>query len=371
MNIHVLISKEVSSSIAEGLPELLKEVGPMTFKFPKKYEVDFGDAEVLTWKELFDACAGYRSANNFPRTDLIIVVTDIPNQNNWFSAMDFNNTTHGFVHAGDWELYLESEPVYPIAYQMVALVLHKYLTYDEPDKMEERVHLRPIGCVSDMNANKRDVSIQLRAADICTQCLAILTPKIGADMIGQSLRIFNSIRSEMLTARNFLQNLPLSVIKVTGSGRLLLMDNNEIDIKLSPIQKTLYIFFLYRNEEMHISKLADYREDLNAIYNIVDDWEKSNDDDAVKAGLMERHEAVDKITNALEERNGSANYTISKLNKKIGEMLGSALGKSYFLKNKVRSGPYSIALPEELVDMDRDYWRSLIKQTIIETKKYL
>ena len=69
-----------------------------------------------SWADLFDLCQQYREKENLPQSDLVILLTDVANDHNWFCALDPKNPCSGFVHTDDWKHYVQCSEVFPVAY---------------------------------------------------------------------------------------------------------------------------------------------------------------------------------------------------------------------------------------------------------------
>ena len=320
MKIHLIRSKDVSNDLYEGLESLLVEKGPMTFHFDDKFTVDFGDADVLSWKEIFRECSNYRDSKSIPKMELVVIVTNKKNDQNWFSAMDFDNPINGFVHSGEWDLFLDTEPQHPVAFQVVALVLHKFLVYDEGESvLYERTHEEPRGCISDMCSDKKQVTLQTRAADICPDCLQILVTKVSSNVITQAFRLIDSIRGKMLFITRYLKDLPLNRLLVSRRGTLRL-EGVEIELKLSPQEKTLYIFLLLHGQPIGLGTLDDHYTTLLGIYKIVTDNFSGIDDPETRlAKALQQHET---IMNMLNIATGTAQQVVAKIRKKVMTTVG-------------------------------------------------
>ena len=381
MKIHLIRSKDVSNDLYEGLESLLVEKGPMTFHFDDNYAVDFGDAEVLAWDRLFEACADYRIRKKISKDELIFILTNIPNDEDWFSAIDVRNATDGFVHTGDWEQYFTSEPVHPVAYQIVALILHKFIAYSEPDQMMNRVHHKPIGCVSDFCDEKDEVILQTRAADICNDCLSLLEQRASSDVIIQSFRSMESIRGQRLFARRLSGKVPQCRLVVHANGDIQVEGYGNAQLKFRPMDAALYLFLLYHGKPVALSELYDYWDELFAIYNIISDWESPIDDDAIRSGILERNTTIDNLTNSLDNTNNRASEAVSRIRKDILQQLGEAHAKEITIsdfKVEQKNVPSSkkepvkkyIPLAAEFIIMDRPYWEQLISKTLKRTQEY-
>jgi len=381
MKIHLIRSKDVSKDLFEGVESLLVERGPMTFHFDENYAVDFGEAEVLSWEEIFQECRKYRASKKNSASDLIILLTNKPNDEDWFSAIDVRNATDGFVHTGDWEQYFTSEPVHPVAYQIVALILHKFIAYSEPDQMMNRVHRKPIGCVSDFCDDKAEVVLQTRAADICNDCLQLLEERVPADMIIQSFRILESIRGQTLFARRLIGKIPQCKLQVDSKGKIEVQGYGYAPLSFKPMDAALYLFLLYHGKPIGLSALYDHWDELFAIYNILSDWESPIDDDAIRSDILERDTTIDNLTNSLENSNNRASEAVSRIRREIRQQLGEEHAKEITIsdvkvehKSTRRSKKESILkyipLAAEFIIMDRPYWKQLIAKTLKRTQEY-
>jgi hypothetical protein len=357
MNIHLIRSKDVSDDLYDALEALLSDKGPLAFHFTEDYAADFEEQEVLSWEELYSVCSSYRFSKNIPESELIILLTDKPNEGGWFSAMDFNNPTHGFVHSGGWEAYLDAEPQHPVAYQVVALVLHKFIVYDDgSDALESRTHDDPIGCVSDMCNDKRQVILQTRMADICTDCLHILAEKVEIKLITQAFRLIDSIRSKMLFTTRFLERVPLSRLSVSRAGRIRLKGLMDMELELSPQEKTIYIFLLLQGRPIGISELDNYYDELLGIYKIITEADMDNSD----AVREVQHITISNLINATTD---VAYQVISKIRKKIKTIIGPEFARHYTISDDSNKRK-QITLDPQLIDVEREWWEAEMKRVI-------
>ena len=108
----------------------------------------------------------------------MLLLTDIANEKNWFSMLDNRNPLNGFIHTADWNYYLHSNPAYPIAYSVIALVLQKYM-FENTKEMLGHIHHQPIGCVNDFCEDKKEIILKLRTGDICFNCFQLIEHKIN------------------------------------------------------------------------------------------------------------------------------------------------------------------------------------------------
>ena len=127
----------------------------------------------------------------------------------------------------------------------------------------------------------------------------------------------------------------LSRLVITKDYRLLLPDYNNIEIKMEPIVKAVYLLFLKHPEGIAFKCLPDYREELAEIYTKLR-----------ATGLSDRAmQSIEDVTNPL----------LNSINEKCARIRGAFvcqfdnhLAKHYYIDG-LRGEPKKIALPRELV----------------------
>lgn len=127
----------------------------------------------------------------------------------------------------------------------------------------------------------------------------------------------------------------LSKLVITKDYRLMLPDYNNIEIKMEPLAKAVYLLFLNHPEGISFKHLPDYREELANIY--------------VKlkpAGLTERAmQSIEDVTNPM----------LNSINEKCARIRGAFVGQfddhmaRHYYIDGIRGQDKKIALPRELV----------------------
>jgi hypothetical protein len=270
------------------------------------------------WENLFETCARYRKKEKIPNGELAILLTDVANEHNWFSAMDPNNLNNGFVHTGEWQHYVHCSSVFPVAYLTASLLLQKHM-FRNYDDLNANVHDFPLGCINDFCEDKRNIILKLRTADICLDCSKLLEEKLEPLIVEQMLRLFEGVRLRILFNQNFRQGLKPSKLKVTKAGRFLLPDYGNIEIKLRPLEKTLYLFYLLHHEGVRLTHLADHKEELKQLY-----FRFTNTGE-----LPLIYSRIDDLCNALSN---SASEKISKIKKAFEKTVGQKLAAHYIIQ---------------------------------------
>ena len=312
----------------------------LDFKF--KYESDIKrinyDKDLglpLSWRELFSICDFYRNTFNIDSNDFIILLTMRRNALNWFSHCENKNA---FIHTGDWEYFTNANPKYPIAYQVIENVMQSLMKLDTTNIPNVNVHTDSRGCMNDFCQNKEQIIIKLRTADICSGCAEkIQNENIDIKIISQTLQIFEGIRNELLFKQKFNKQVLPVPITINERKQILLPKLNNLEIRLNPLFKTLYIFYLSHTEGVRLNELNDFRAELLSLYN--------------KLSVSDNNEtSALRITNLVNPFGGSFSQKKTKLNKIITDLLGEPLAKFYRIEGKPGE-PFKINLPDHLVDI--------------------
>ncbi|HLO80927.1 MAG TPA: hypothetical protein VK166_08215 [Chitinophagaceae bacterium] len=354
MKVHLIKSREVDPELFTQVVDLLGAVpGPLRFHYSKTHIVDFGQDEVfnkripsrrsfeqledvmanyslsaprefpmerqtVSWDTLFSKTEKYRLSHKIPENEFVILLTDIPNKSNWFACLDEKMPFNGFVHTADWDYFIDCPPAFPIAFEVMALVLQKHMFQGKQD-LRESVHQPPIGCINDLCLQKQEIILKLRTADICKDCMNLLKPHMPMLMIRQALNILESLRLKMLYAQNFKQESPLSKLVINKYKPFLLPDFGNIEIRLRPLEKAIFLLFLEHPEGIFLSSLADHRQELYDIYAAI----------ANNGTVEEMRSRVEDLTNALSN---SASEKISRIKRCFEEAIGEELAAHYYIQ---------------------------------------
>ena len=127
----------------------------------------------------------------------------------------------------------------------------------------------------------------------------------------------------------------LSRMVITKDYRILLPDYNDMEIKMEPLVKAVYLLFLYHPEGIAFKSLPDYRQELLQIYNKLR-----------PTGLNDRAiQSVEDVTNPL----------LNSINEKCARIRGAFVGQfdnymaKYYYVDGRRGEAKKIALPRDLV----------------------
>lgn len=335
MKVHLIKDGDVSLETFSEVIDLLQAIkGPIEFKYDNESVIDFDQDEVETklfekaelpivirmthWDTIFDKCDFYRTKHNIANDEFVILLTDISNFNNWFASLDEKMPFNGFIHTADWKHYIKCNDAFPIAFEVVALILQNHM-FNNYKEAQNQVHLDSIGCVNDMCMEKKDIKLKLRTADICQDCMEKLTGKLELGAIQQSLKIMESLRVKMLFSQNFKQNTPLSRLVIDQSGKIWLPEFGNIEIKLRPLEKALYFFYLNHPEGIRLRSLKNHKDEIKQFYN------KRSKSDEVK-------NLKDRIDSMIDTNTDSAEQKISRIKSVFTKSIGNELAKHYYIK---------------------------------------
>lgn len=127
----------------------------------------------------------------------------------------------------------------------------------------------------------------------------------------------------------------LSRMVITKDWRIVLTDYNDMEIKMEPLVKAVYLLFLRHPEGIAFKHLTDFRQELTEIYSKLR-----------PAGLTEK---------ALQSINDVTNPTLNSINEKCARIRGVFVGqfdeymaKSYYIEGR-RGEVKRISLPRHLV----------------------
>jgi hypothetical protein len=373
MNVHLIRSREVSKELYRDVIELLQSYGgPVNYissedvtKYDEeelqnktiKTEDDFSSMEmqsappgfmgfrsfpmeqkVFSWEQLFKKCNDYRRRNDVRNKEFVILLTDIANDKNWFSYID-ESKMNGFIHTDDWDYYISTDPKYPIAYQVVELLLLSH-TITEHSELSNIVHEKPVGCMFDFTGNKKDVTLKLRTADICPKCQGLIKDRrVPKGLVNQVLLTIEGIRKQMLFKERFKYHLqPSRIVFNLRRKELIFSDIENLKLHLNPLQATLFYFFLVHKRGVHINKLDKYEDELYRIYS-----KCSN-----QGSLASMKNSIDEL---VDTASGSFLQKKSRLNKKLKEALGADLAEHYKIDRIGRDYPFKIKIDRELVTL--------------------
>lgn len=279
--------------------------------------------KVKTWDQLFTECEEYRSINKIPEEDLVVLLTDVGNEPNWFGGISPSMKNY-FVQTSNWEYFFGSsiDIRFPIAYQVIVWVMNYYM-FPSKESFIENIHDTPIGCIMDFCQDKSQIILKMRTADVCENCINTFIDKdVPPLYIKQIFEILDGIRSSMtFRGRSKLFRQP-SIMKIEGyTKKIFFTDLGGLELRLHPKEKALYLLFLKYPEGINLTDLQDHREELKELY--VHFCNQSNPETIQSA-----------IDNLVDPEGNDMHEVLSKINRKIKAAVGDSLFDFYGIKGE-------------------------------------
>lgn len=291
----------------------------------------------VSWDAIFKQSQYYRTSQRISENDFIVLLTEHTNEYGWFTAGDPGGQRNLFVHTAFWNQYTGSDHRYPVAYHVASAVLMR-LTFSNYSDLNAHLHREARGCLNDFCAEKKKISLKLRTADICPACIDLMDERnVDKAVIRQVLLIIEGIRDQMLFKTRWkLDPKPLKLQVKGESKRIIFPELGNLEVKFTPLEKTLFLLYLNHPEGIRLVELSDFRPELKRIY----------------AGLYNGSDPnmIDEnITSLSNPLSNSASEKLSRIKSKLITALGSDLACFYYPKGE-NTEPRKIEVKRNLVD---------------------
>ena len=156
--------------------------------------------------ECFVALRKLRDDNNIPLATFVFLLTKTQNENNWYAVRDSQQMWNGFVHFGDFT-WVTSAPGSVIAAHYTLKLIFNTLLEQAEVPLEKMQHQVARGCFFDFCGNKLELSIKLRTADICGDCMQIFQSACIPDaLLKQTAAIMEGSRKLAINTGQFLED---------------------------------------------------------------------------------------------------------------------------------------------------------------------
>ena len=274
----------------------------------------------LKWEDIFDRCKLFRELYDIPDLEFVILLTDKGNEFNWFAAPDPKGGRNGFVQTSGLGFYLPGFSRASIVYLITTHLLRHHM-FSDIREMSEGVHQKSVGCMNDFCGNKTELILKLRTADLCSDCVKRLEDKqVDPLLAAQAFEIMEAMRGEILFRDRYSLLKKPSRMNISGPNfTIKFPDLANIELKLDKIEKTIYLFFLGKPKGVKLNMLDEHREELTELYLKV-----SPTSDRVTATRRINERTDNAHTQKISE-------TISKIRKKINDLLGNEMGEHYII----------------------------------------
>lgn len=343
MNVHILRSPEYPTEDFNQVVTLLKtHTNTIKIKGHANVEINYQDeSEIKHWDEFFLNCVHFRNAKQISGDDYVFLLTEYKNQEDYFGWTD-ETLGNYFIQTSDWNLYFESEvnKHFPISYEVVAWILRSFM-YGTQQELLEKAHKRARGCVMDYCDEKEDIILKMRTGDVCHTCLGrVKEIRVNLAFLGNIFNTMENIRKGLMyRERNDLLGTisPIRLKLGVDRPKFTLVEMNDLKLNFDETQTALY-YFLLQTGGITLIERIDRREELKECYRQVKNGEILEN---------ELNETVDFWVNPYNS--DPFKQKVSKINKKLKDLLGEGLAKNYLIVNE--KGKYKIKLPMNKVEI--------------------
>ena len=351
MNVHIIRDEHCPLAVYQNVfDKLSKSAGLIRFvkskddaliqddtddMFDEKERKLINKYHFLSFSQLYDICENYRKKHNIDTNDHVFLLSGANNYQNWFSNMDHERNNY-FVQVTEWELFFgaELEVSFILCYQVMAWLLKRKIFFSEAEVMDA-VHKKARGCMMDFCENKRDITLKIRTADLCPDCLNTIKSKdVPLNFLNQVFSLWEEIRKNIAFRERaeFLNRMGRMIINPPRKT-LLFPDYGDIVVKLQPKEMAFYQLFISEPYGINLHNLIDHAMTLKDYYFKI----TGNDDIAA-------------IENIYAINDNVASQLISKTNKKLVDNLGETLA-SYYTIEKTMNEPHKIRINREYVSL--------------------
>ena len=272
------------------------------------------------WDYFFDKCVSYRAQHHLPSEDHVFLLTEEGNDRNWFGSIGPSNKDY-FIQTSGWEQYFgnEVDNRFPIAYEVCIWLIRAFMC-DQREEILSIIHYEATGCGNDFCQEKKDIILKMRTGDLCTECTQLLASRdLSPLILTQLFSIMDSIRSGLIFRNRIgIMHRP-SRMEIRGhNNRIFLTDLGDLELKLNPKEKTVYLFFLNHPEGVHLSYLTDYQDELLELYNRF-------------TAQIDHHEIERSLQRLIDPLDNDINVVLSRIKRKLKDAVGEELLSFYHI----------------------------------------
>ena len=221
---------------------------------------------------MLEICDDFRDNRGIENTDVAILISPL-SYRRFFSLFE-HNRKNIFVCTENWELFSNAEKPLLIAHQVVENILQCLAGFDE-----KNAHDPSIGCINDMCIDKLEITLKLRTADICPECIQLfLKGEVTNAMLFESMKFLEDLRKDFLLQNSYSKNLnPLKLTcKKNNKGNLEIYIGEQL-IKFTKTELFLYYvlcmgkekgnnFFKFNEEEISLQDIRNFKQIKTNLY---------------------------------------------------------------------------------------------------------
>lgn len=293
--------------------------------------------KMYSWDELFALCKRYRKKKKIPLEDHVILFTEYDNEMNWFGSME-ENANNYFIQTSHWNHFFgnDQDVRFPLAYEVAAWILRRNM-FANTTEVHNGLHLAPVGCMNDFCEDKKQVILKMRTGDVCAPCIHQIKKKdVSPTLVNQVFSIFDNIRKYMTWKERASFLRQPSRLEIQGLlKRIYLSDAGNLEVKLNPTERALYLLFLNHQEGILLSHISDHKIQLLEYYS---QFSRQDNQAAIE-------KSIDHLLNPLDN---NMNIALSRIRSKFKDVVGDELYDYYSIEGE-RGEKFRIKLEREYI----------------------
>jgi len=290
----------------------------------------------LETARIFEVIDQIRKQADMVPDAMVVLLTRMPHAGHWFSLGEGNSH---YMHADDWNLFTATSFRLPVTYMLASNIIMRGM-YDSMEELTYRAHQQPRGCLLDLCEEKKDISLKMRTADACPECMARIRsrvrsghmdPKVAIDCF----RLMDLVRRDLMYRRRWRLDVQPGILTISGYAQQVDLPGKRVN--LSPIQRALYRFFLRHPEGVRLVDLRDvhHMEEVIALYLPI-----------ATVGNVTSQQAT--IQGVLLDVEGKLQQHLSRIRRAFRQALGMAESEMYVVSGTAGER-YQIALDRQYV----------------------
>ncbi len=290
----------------------------------------------LSTEAIFESIAEIRKRADLSEDTVIVLLSRMRHEGNWFSLGEKNSH---YMHADDWKLFTATSFRLPVTFLLASNIIMRGM-YDSLQDIAYRAHKEPRGCIMDLCMDKPDISLKMRTADACPECMGRIRSRIregylDANVVIDCFRLMDLVRRDLMYRRRWRLDPEPGRLRISGYAQQIDLPGQRVS--LSPIQRALYQFFLLHPEGVRLVDLPDahHVESLVRLYQPI----------ATIGNLQEQAETMRGV---VEDGGGKLQQHLSRIRRAFRQVLGFRDAEEYFIHGRPAE-PYGIALDRQFV----------------------
>ncbi len=293
----------------------------------------FLETKNLKW--FYERCNEFRKQEDIGDDEMVMLLTDIPNPNNYFNGIDFETGLNMMVQTSDWDRYFPgSDESYPVAYHVAATVLIREWFSSETEAIA-MLNMMPKGCMMDFCKIKKDVELKILTANISDRAInSILEDDVDPNLLRQTLRIFEGVREKILFNKysSLIETRPIKLAFKGSKKQIYFHELSDEKMTLPTLFRVVYMYILKYSKPdigLHFGDLVN-EQSIDRLFEIYNQLFFDVLIPIDGKPYQKRRGKIEAIFNVNDT--GKWEQLVSKTNKAFIDFLGEDLAKLYVIQ---------------------------------------